>query len=101
MQATQGAQAYGADCARCHGKALQGAEGPPLTGMHFDVNWRGQPVKALIDYIRETVPTDRPGTMRIGDVVVLVAHILKSNGVASGAQALAADPPATAVMPPK
>lgn len=95
LQATQGAAAYAALCARCHGAEGQGAEGTALKGDQFDAIWRGQPVKELFSFIKEYMPADKAGTLRDAEVIVFVAHILKLNNVPAGAQPLVANPPGT------
>lgn len=93
IQATQGGAMYGADCARCHGAQLQGAEGPALKGGQFDGIWRGGPVKDLFAFIKEFMPADKAGSLKDGDAVILTAFILKENGVPAGAQPLVPNPP--------
>ncbi len=99
LQATQGAAAYAAGCARCHGAEGQGAEGTALKGDQFDAIWRGQPAKELFSFIKEYMPADKAGTLRDADVIVFLAHILKLNNVPAGAQPLVADP--TGIIPAK
>lgn len=101
LQATQGMASYSATCVRCHGDKMQGAEGAALTGMQFDANWRGGPVQALADYIRETMPGDKPGSLKPADITVLVAAILKANGIPAGTEPLPANAPATMLIPKK
>ncbi len=93
LQATQGGAMYAADCARCHGAQLQGAEGPALKGAQFDGVWRGGPVKDLFAFIREFMPADKPNSLKDGDAAILTAFILKENGVPAGTQAMAVNPP--------
>lgn len=91
-QATAGGAQYTSDCSRCHGAQLQGAEGPALTGGQFDGVWRGGPVKALFDFIKEYMPADKPKTLKDPDVAALTAFILKQNKVPAG------DAPLTATV---
>ena len=99
VQATQGATAYGASCARCHGAQAQGAEAPSLTGAQFDGSWRGGPVKDLFDFISQYMPEDKPGILAKDVYVTIVAHLLKINGIPGGATALANPPPAGILIP--
>lgn len=89
-QATAGGAQYAAECVRCHGAQLQGAEGPALTGAQFDGVWRGGAVKALFDFIKEYMPADKPKSLKDADVAALTAFILKQNKVPAGEQPLTA-----------
>ena len=55
-QATRGQQVYTAECAECHGKALEGDAGPTLTGDDFLSNWSARPLTNLVDKIQKTMP---------------------------------------------
>src|SRR5262245_65012449 len=46
-QATRGQDVYAQRCATCHGAALDGAQGPPLTGTAFVAHWQSDPLSAL------------------------------------------------------
>ncbi len=99
QQATQGATAFSANCATCHGDKAQGAEAPPLTGGQFDGIWRGGPVKDLLTFIAENMPADKPGSLRKDVYLVVTAFIMSINKIPAGATALPADPPATMLIP--
>jgi len=43
-QAERGQEVYRSQCNECHGNALQGGSGPPLTGERFSSNWSGRPL---------------------------------------------------------
>src|SRR5216684_5744705 len=60
-QASRGQQLYKAQCAACHGNALEGTSGPPLAGNSFLSNRSGQPIESLIDKIQKTMPFNLPG----------------------------------------
>jgi|SRR5580700_1204185 mono/diheme cytochrome c family protein len=63
-QAKRGAAVYAANCASCHGTALNGGESaPPLTGSEFFSNWDGLTLGDLFDRIRSTMPADNPGKL--------------------------------------
>src|SRR6266849_3436390 len=46
-QAVRGQQLYKAQCAGCHGNALEGTSGPPLAGDGFLGNWSAQAMANL------------------------------------------------------
>ena len=63
-QAKRGAAVYAANCASCHGTALNGGESAPtLTGSEFFSNWDGLTLGDLFDRIRSTMPADNPGKL--------------------------------------
>ena len=49
-QAERGQEVYRSQCNECHGNALQGGSGPPLTGERFISNWSGRPLLELVDF---------------------------------------------------
>src|SRR5437667_1863164 len=55
-QAARGQQLYKAQCAACHGNALEGASGPPLAGDSFLSNWSARSLQNLNDKIQKTMP---------------------------------------------
>ena len=90
-QAAAGRDAYANNCAECHLDNLRGGFGPALAGSNFTSVWGGQPVRALFEQTRGTMP---PGAeASLGDPVYLniVAYILQANGHAAGAEPLRTD----------
>jgi mono/diheme cytochrome c family protein len=86
-QAARGQTLYGRRCASCHGDVLKGAQAPPLVGDVFVGNWQSQPLSALVNKVRNTMPADAPGDLTMQQSSDLVAHILKTTGFpASGAE---------------
>src|SRR5438128_10500671 len=53
-QAARGQQIYQAQCAGCHGNAMEGTSGPPLVGDSFLSNWSARPLANLVDKIEKT-----------------------------------------------
>src|SRR6185369_2804190 len=91
-QAARGQALYGQRCAACHGDALNGAQGPPLSGVTFVSHWETEPLSTLITKVEKTMPLDKPGQLTTQEVADLVAHILKANGFRAGrAEFVAAD----------
>ena len=76
-QATRGQQVYQAECASCHGSALEGKGGPPLTGDAFLSSRSAQPVRNLVDKIQKTMPFDEPGKLSRSQSTDIAAYILQ------------------------
>src|ERR1700674_5501120 len=62
-QASRGQQLYKAQCASCHGNAMEGTSGPPLVGDSFLSNWSAQPLANLIDKIQKTMTFNLPASL--------------------------------------
>ena len=88
-QAARGQALYAKQCAVCHGDLLKGAQGPPLVEQSFLSRWSAQPLSALADKIRNTMPPGAPGTLTRDQVADLMAHVLKSGGFPAGRTELA------------
>src|SRR5438552_19006730 len=50
-QAARGQQIYQAQCAGCHGNAMEGTIGSPLVGDSFLSNWSARPLAIFVDMI--------------------------------------------------
>src|SRR5262245_59629704 len=83
-QADRGQEVYRSQCNECHGNALQGGSGPPLTGERFISNWSGRPLLELVDKIQNTMPFGKPGTVSRPQSVDLSAYILQSGKFPAG-----------------
>src|SRR5438105_15166107 len=73
QQADQAKVIYEAQCASCHGNALEGTIGSPLTGDAFLANWSGRPLSNLVDKIEKTMPFNSPGTLSRQQATALTA----------------------------
>lgn len=90
-QAERGRTLYMQNCSRCHGADLSGNyETPPLVG-RFMPYWSGSTLDALFDYVSTAMPLDHPGALGAGANTDIVAYMLKSNGLPSGAKELSTD----------
>jgi hypothetical protein len=77
--------------ARCHGADLSGTyEIPPLMG-RFMPYWSGSTLDALFDYVSTAMPLDHPGALSPAANTDIVAFLLKSNDIPSGAKELTGD----------
>ncbi len=77
QQAARVKPIYEEQCASCHGTALEGAVGGPLTGDGFLANWSGRPLSNLVDKIQKTMPFDSPGTLSRQQSIDLAAYMFE------------------------
>jgi mono/diheme cytochrome c family protein len=98
-QAARGEQVYRVQCASCHGRALDGAIGPPLAGQSFLANWSGRPLAELVDRIQKTMPFEQPGTLSGGQSADVTAYLLQAGKFPSGSTELGDATLAHVVMP--
>jgi mono/diheme cytochrome c family protein len=87
-QAARGQERYEAICASCH----EGAEpeANPPKGSEFIERWREAPVSFLYNFIRASMPGDKPGTLSEPTYTDLVAYLLHTSGYPTGAAELTA-----------
>jgi len=83
-QAARGAQLYVAQCGSCHGRALDGAVGPPLIGDGFLANWSARPLAELVDKIQKTMPFEQPGSLSRQQSADLLAYVLQAGKFPAG-----------------
>ena len=88
-QAKRGAEAYQANCAKCHEGA--DVDGPPLTGDPFIDRWRDDSLATLFDFIKTEMPQDKPGKLDNSGYRDILAYLLQANDYPSGPQELSAD----------
>jgi cytochrome c len=90
-QAEHGRTLYMQSCGRCHGADLSGTfEIPPLIG-RFMPYWSGSTLDALFDYVSTAMPLGNPGSLSAAANADIIAFILKSNDIPSGAKELSSD----------
>ena len=100
-QVERGGKLYGAQCAACHGKDLQGTEGAgTLRGDRFLNKWRTKTVHELFEVTSVTMPKNNPGSLDKASYASLVAYMLSANGYPSGDHELDADDQVTIGTPP-
>lgn len=83
-QALRGQQLYKAQCASCHGSAMEGTSGPPLAGDSFLSGWSGQPLANLVDKIQKTMPFNLPGSLSRSQSTDVAAYVLQTDKFPSG-----------------
>jgi S-disulfanyl-L-cysteine oxidoreductase SoxD len=76
-QAARGQQLYKAQCAACHGNAMEGTVGAPLVGDTFLSNWSARSLANLVDKIQKTMPFEQPGTLSRQQATDLAGYILQ------------------------
>lgn len=83
-QASRGAELYKASCGTCH-------EAGSLVGQGFVESWNGRRVYDLYALIHSTMPLDKPGGLKDGEYLDVVAYLLQANRHVGGADSLRAD----------
>jgi S-disulfanyl-L-cysteine oxidoreductase SoxD len=88
--ALEGKLIYLANCARCHGVEGQGGPADKLVGGIGSLD-TPRPIKTvgsywpyattLFDYIRRSMPYDRPASLGDDEVYAVSAYVLKLNGI--------------------
>ena len=91
QQATRGQTVYRARCSSCHGNALDGRAGPPLTGNDFIASLSAQPLSDLANKIRRTMPKDESPRLSAAETSDVVAYILQVGKFPAGRAELSAD----------
>ena len=87
-QAMRGEQLYQGQCVTCHGPALDGAVGPPLTGDAFLTVWSGRTLSEIVDKIEKTMPPQQAGSVSRAQATELAAYLLRVGRFPSGAAEL-------------
>ena len=98
-QSANGAKAYAANCASCHGESLADGEfGPPLSGRLFMQRWGGKTVDELFIKTATTMPTSAPRSLGDETYADVVAYLLQKNGTPPGMNILPANPQSLRAM---
>lgn len=87
-QAEIGQNVVRTKCAACHGEALGGGSGPPLTGAAFWASWEHRSARKLYSKIISTMPQDNPGTLTQTEVLAVVAYLFRLNGYPAAGDAI-------------
>ena len=98
-QAARGQQLYQAQCAECHGKAMEGTIGPPLIGDDVLSNWSARPLADLVDKIQKTMPFNLPASLSRQQSADLAADMLRAGKFPAGQTELSAGMSAQIVFP--
>lgn len=84
VQAARGRQIYQAQCAECHGNAMEGGTGTPLAGESFLSNWSARPLADLVDKIQKTMPFNQPASLSRQQSTDLAASMLEGGRFPAG-----------------
>jgi mono/diheme cytochrome c family protein len=76
-QAARGRAIFEGRCTQCH-------ETSRFQGGLFLESWAGQPLGALFDVVRTTMPEDAPGSLPPQQYADVIAYFLKLNGFPEG-----------------
>ncbi len=80
-QALLGKTLYAAECAQCHGDALQGQTAPALRGAGFAPAANStMTVGGIYQYMTTNMPADKPGKLKPKDYANIMAFLLHENG---------------------
>lgn len=89
-QADAGAKVYKAQCAACHGAALNNGGAPKLAGPEFLKKWAANSLDDFHFIMTSTMPQTKPGSLKPAEYLNLVAYALQKNGFKPGAKPLTA-----------
>ena len=89
-QATQGGATYKAQCALCHGSALNNGGAPHLKGADFLKKWGKNSLDDFHYLMSTTMPQTNPGGLKPAQYLSLVTYVLQQNGYKPGKTALTA-----------
>src|SRR5258705_7192478 len=105
----QGATVFAAKCAACHGAKGEGGAGPRLVGGQGTLAPPALPVQTagsylpypttVFDYVRRTMPWDRPKTLTNDEIYAVTGYILNINGIVKDGEAMNKDTLAKVRMP--
>ena len=97
VQNKRGQELYSGACSQCHGPRLNGAAqsdqppSPAIARAGFLRKWDGKTVAELFAYVREQMPTDRPGTLTDQDAIDAIAHMFAVSEIPAGDKDLPTD----------
>ena len=95
IQNKRGEELYSGACAQCHGLRLNGAgepdqpPSPAIARATFLRKWEGKTVAELFTYVREVMPTDRPGTITDQQAINSIAYMFAVSDIPAGRQRVA------------
>src|SRR5690349_830595 len=87
-QANRGRHVYGASCAWCHGRRLEGSAAPALAGPAFLRRWRPPTRSAadLYNLVNTSMPKLAMGSLASDDYTAVFAYLLQRNGWPAGSR---------------
>ena len=86
-QAEKGSEIYALQCVSCHTAATH-------TAPAFAAKWNQHRVSELFDYMVSEMPKQDPGSLSRSEYALVLAYLLKLNGMPPGSEELPIDPAA-------
>jgi hypothetical protein len=83
-QAADGHEIYVLSCVSCHSAVSH-------SGAAFTAKWDRRPLSELFGYIRGAMPKSEPGSLSGREYTLVLAYLLKMNGMPAGSVELPAD----------
>jgi mono/diheme cytochrome c family protein len=83
-QAAGGYDIYVLSCVSCHSPASH-------SGTGFAAKWSGRPLSELFGFMRGAMPKNEPGSLSAREYTLVLAYLLKMNGMPAGPVELPAD----------
>lgn len=83
-QANRGRDIYAGMCQSCHTAASH-------SGVTFANSWGGRRLSDLFAFVSEKMPKNEPGSLSREEYALILAHILRMNGMPAGFDELPAD----------
>src|SRR5262245_46103481 len=89
-QSERGQELYSGSCAQCPGLKLNGAAqpdqppSPAIARAGFLRKWNGKTAGELFTYVREMMPTDRPGTLTDQQSIDAIAYMFAVSDIPAG-----------------
>lgn len=84
-QAARGGELYALNCASCHSPATHASPA-------FVAKWTGHPLAELYQYMNQEMPKENPGGLSAKEYTLVLAYLLKMNGMPTGRSELPSDP---------
>jgi len=83
-QATRGREVYQLSCMSCHTPASH-------AGPIFAAKWEGRLLWELFRYVSDAMPKSEPGSLTERQYTLVLAYLLRMNGMPAGSEELTAD----------
>lgn len=84
-QATRGGELYALSCSSCHSAATHASPA-------FVAKWTGHQLAELYQYMNQEMPKENPGSLTPKEYTLVLAFMLKMNGMPAGRTELPTDP---------
>jgi mono/diheme cytochrome c family protein len=85
QQASRGSEIYALNCVSCHTAATH-------AGPAFAAKWDGRPLAELYRFMTQEMPKQDPGILSPKEYTLVLAYMLRMNGMPAGPDELPEDP---------